>query len=180
MADAVAQVVGTVIALINTILNGVYIQIIFYIAAIEAQQRSYYHAVYRPDAPQPFNTTAPHQIKQHRLRVIILVVGSGNMIHNLRMVSVQGDDFNAGYGYDWAIEMNEIFKRKINENDVDALIDYPTLHHGAKLAIPTPDHYLPLLYILGMRNEKDSIRIFNDKVIAGSLSMTSVLIGDEL
>lgn len=107
----------------------------------------------------------------------VLVIGSGNMVHNLRMVNLQSDDFNAEHGYDWAFELNDIFKKKISENDIESLIDYRNLHKSATLAIPTLEHYIPLLYIMGLRKENENINIFNDKVIAGSLSMTSVIIG---
>mgnify|MGYP000905329770 CR=1 FL=1 len=108
----------------------------------------------------------------------VLVVGSGNMVHNLRMIGLIDDDFNAEYGYDWAFELNTIFKDKIkNAEDLD-LINYSRLHKDVRYAIPTLEHYIPLIYILGMRNDKDEIRFFNDKVITGSLSMTSVIIGN--
>lgn len=108
----------------------------------------------------------------------ILVVGSGNMIHNLRIMRLKGDDINEEYGYDWAFEVNDILKNKIGEGDIHSLIDYQSLHKDIKLAIPTPEHYIPLLYTLGMRSESDKIQIFNDKVIAGSLNMTSLIIGN--
>ncbi len=101
----------------------------------------------------------------------VLIVGSGNMVHNLGMVSWRNMN---GPGYDWAIEMNETFKKLILENDHKALINYSSLGKAAQLAIPSPDHYLPLLYALALKEEKDSISFFNDKTLAGSLSMTSV------
>jgi len=106
----------------------------------------------------------------------VLIVGSGNMIHNLRMIKVEGDDFNAGYGYDWAFELNDIFKNKILNRDHHALTDYSRIHDAARLAIPTPEHYIPLLYILALQKKDEEVRFFNDKVIAGSLSMTSLVI----
>lgn len=105
----------------------------------------------------------------------VLIIGSGNMVHNLGMVA--WDRLNESYGFDWALEINDLFKKKIEENDHRALIQYENLHSAAKLAIPTPDHYLPLIYTLGLKNEKDAIRFFNDKPMAGSLTMTSVQFG---
>ncbi|GAB6120932.1 4,5-DOPA-extradiol-dioxygenase [Dysgonomonas termitidis] len=107
----------------------------------------------------------------------VLVIGSGNMVHNLRMVRIEGDDFNTEYGYDWAFELNDLFKDKILNGDFHSLIDYTRLHDAARLAIPTPEHYIPLLYTLALRQKNEPVRIFNDKVIAGSLSMTSLVIG---
>ncbi|GGB65958.1 dioxygenase [Flavobacterium suaedae] len=106
----------------------------------------------------------------------VLVLGSGNMVHNLRMVAWDklNDD---NYGYDWAIEMNEIFKQKIADSNHKDLMDYDKLNKVAKLAIPTPDHYYPLLYSLALKDKKDVVSFFNDKLVGGSLNMTSVLIG---
>jgi 4,5-DOPA dioxygenase extradiol len=106
----------------------------------------------------------------------ILIIGSGNMVHNLRMVDFArlNEDH---YGFDWALEINEVFKTKIVAGDHQALINYPSLHSASKLAIPTPDHYYPLLYTLGMQQPTDSIRFFNDRAVAGSLTMTSVWLG---
>lgn len=107
----------------------------------------------------------------------VLIFGSGNMVHNLRMVHMPSrniDDFNKEYGYDWAVEMNEIFKKTILNGDHQALVNYEGLHAAARLAIPSPDHYYPLLYTLGLQGKSDVPTIFNDKLLAGSLSMTSV------
>ncbi len=106
----------------------------------------------------------------------VLIIGSGNMVHNLRMVA--WDKLNvSNYGFDWAIEMNEIFKQKIADGDHKALMEYEQLSKAARLAVPTPDHYYPLLYSLGLQTPKDEIRFFNDKLVGGSLNMTSVQIG---
>ncbi len=106
----------------------------------------------------------------------ILVMGSGNMVHNLRMVDWQNMN-TPDYGFDWAQEMNEIFKNKIEMGDHKSLIDYQNLGSAARMAIPTPDHYFPLIYALGLQEKDDFIEFFNDKYVAGSLSMTSVKIG---
>jgi 4,5-DOPA dioxygenase extradiol len=106
----------------------------------------------------------------------VLIVGSGNMVHNLRMVAWEHLN-KESYGYDWAIEMNELFKKYIGEGNHQPLIEYPKLNHAAQLAIPTPDHYYPLLYILGLQDKNDPVQFFNDKVVGGSLTMTSVKLG---
>ena len=106
----------------------------------------------------------------------VLIIGSGNMVHNLRMVA--WDKMNEpGYGYDWALQMNDKFKSLITTGDYKPLINYESLGKEALLAIPTPEHYLPLLYTLGLKGNKDKIAFFNDKAVAGSLTMTSVKIG---
>jgi 4,5-DOPA dioxygenase extradiol len=106
----------------------------------------------------------------------VLIIGSGNMVHNLRMVDWRKLN-EPNYGFDWAIEMNDIFKQKISDGNHKALIDYESLNKAAKLAVPTPDHYYPLLYTLGLQDNNDSISFFNDKLVGGSLNMTSVKIG---
>jgi 4,5-DOPA dioxygenase extradiol len=105
----------------------------------------------------------------------VLIIGSGNMVHNLRMVSWQNIN-NPGFGFDWALNMNDTFKQLISDGDNNPLINYESLGAEARLAIPTPEHYLPLLYSLGLKGSKDNISFFNDKAVAGSLTMTSVLI----
>lgn len=106
----------------------------------------------------------------------VLIIGSGNMVHNLRMVA--WDKMKVpGYGYDWALDMNDRFKNLISIGDHKPLINYKSLGKEAMLAIPTPEHYLPLLYTLGLKGSKDPISFFNDKAVAGSLTMTSVKIG---
>lgn len=106
----------------------------------------------------------------------VLIIGSGNMVHNLRMVDWEKLN-EPDYGFDWAVEMNDVFKQKISDGDHKALIDYESLNKAAKLAIPTPDHYYPLLYNLGLQDNNDPISFFNDKMVGGSLNMTSVRIG---
>jgi 4,5-DOPA dioxygenase extradiol len=105
----------------------------------------------------------------------VLIIGSGNMVHNLRMVSWEKIN-TPGYGFDWALQMNDTFKQLISDGDYKPLINYESLGAEARLAIPTPEHYLPLLYSLGLKGSNDNVSFFNDKAVAGSLTMTSVLI----
>ncbi|GAA0746196.1 4,5-DOPA dioxygenase extradiol [Gaetbulibacter jejuensis] len=105
----------------------------------------------------------------------VLIVGSGNMVHNLKMIA--WDKVEQTYGFDWALEINELFKTKITYGNHKDLINYKSLHNDIVKAIPTPDHYYPLLYTLGLQTSKDDIQFFNDTPVAGSLTMTSVKIG---
>ena len=106
----------------------------------------------------------------------VLIIGSGNMVHNLRMVA--WDKLNEPeYGFDWALEMNDVFKNKISNGFHKELIQYEKLHKASTLAIPSPDHYYPLLYILALQTDNDKVEFFNDKAVGGSLTMTSVKIG---
>jgi len=105
----------------------------------------------------------------------VLIIGSGNIVHNLRMAA--WDKLNEDYAYDWARQINEQFKTLISEGDHKALINYASLGKEALMAIPTPEHYLPLLYTLGLKTNKDGISFFNDQAVGGSLTMTSVKLG---
>ena len=106
----------------------------------------------------------------------VLLIGSGNMVHNLRMVDFARISV-PNYGYDWAIEANETFKKLVQEKDHQSLINYMNLGKSIQLSIPTPDHYFPLIYSLGLSTEKDNIQLFNDQMVGGSLNMTSVQFG---
>lgn len=106
----------------------------------------------------------------------VLVIGSGNMIHNLRMIDWK-NMAEPGFGFDWAKSLNETFKKKILSKDHKDLIEYERLGEAARLAIPTPDHYYPMLYALALMNNKDDVSIFNDEYVGGSLSMTSFRLG---
>ena len=96
------------------------------------------------------------------------------MVHNLRMVDWRMIE---GGGYDWALQMNDQFKSLIMNNEHRPLIDFQSLGKEAMLAIPTPEHYLPLMYTLGLKNDNEPVSLFNDKAIGGSLTMTSVRVG---
>jgi 4,5-DOPA dioxygenase extradiol len=98
------------------------------------------------------------------------------MVHNLRMVDFAHIN-TPDYGFDWAIEAREVFNKHLLDQNFQALIDYQKLGKSVQLAIPTPDHYFPLIYNLGMSTEKDEIRLFNDQMVGGSLNMTSVQFG---
>lgn len=104
----------------------------------------------------------------------ILIIGSGNMVHNLRMV----DWHNPDKGFDWANEANLKFKQLIADGDFKSLIEYTKLGREIALSVPTPEHFLPLLYTLALKKKNESLSFFNDKTLMGSLSMTSVMIGN--
>jgi 4,5-DOPA dioxygenase extradiol len=101
----------------------------------------------------------------------ILIIGSGNMVHNLGIIDWQHQDT----GYDWAIEANTKMKSSITDGDYAPLLNYTAQGKAFQLSIPTPEHFLPLLYTLGLKEEKDTVSLFNDKTIMGSISMTSVM-----
>ena len=109
----------------------------------------------------------------HLRRRGVLVIGSGNLVHNPR----EADLLLSFDGFDWAIEADEILKAKIRAADHGALCEYETLGRAVRLAIPAPDHYVPLLYVLGMQTPEDRVTIFNDALAYGGVTMTSVRLG---
>jgi 4,5-DOPA dioxygenase extradiol len=127
---------------------------------------------YRRDARQHYEIASGLKVLRDKG---ILIIGSGNMVHNLRLVA--WDRLNDTYGYDWANEASSKMKEYIFNGDHDKLIDYQDLGRSFSLAIPTPEHYLPLLYSLSVKESDDDIRIFNDKPVGGSLTMTCLKIG---
>ena len=104
----------------------------------------------------------------------VLIIGSGNIVHNLRMVA--WEKLNEEFAFDWATEANEKMKSHILSGDHQKLINFKSQGKAFDLAIPTPEHYLPLLYTLALKEENEKITLFNDKAIGGSLSMTSLKI----
>ena len=115
-----------------------------------------------------------HYTLGSELRVLrnkgVLIVGSGNIVHNLRLMAFQDK------AYDWAIEFDETIKQLIASGDHDSIIHYQNLGQAARLAIPTNEHYLPLLYVLALQDKQEQIRFFADRVTLGSMSMRSLLI----
>ena len=105
----------------------------------------------------------------------ILIIGSGNIVHNLRMVDFANFEKD-NYGYDWAQEAQEITNKLILNGDHQSLIHYESLGKAMQLAVPTPDHYLPMIYTLALQQKGENLSLFNDKLLAGSLSMTSIKI----
>jgi 4,5-DOPA dioxygenase extradiol len=110
-----------------------------------------------------------------QLRVLrrkgVLIIGSGNIVHNLRRINWDGGAF------DWALEFDDIIRRLILARDHAAIINYSSLGQAARLAVPTNEHFLPLLYVLALQENDEDVRFFAEKVTLGSLSMRSVQIG---
>jgi 4,5-DOPA dioxygenase extradiol len=102
----------------------------------------------------------------------VLIMGSGNIVHNLGMV-----DFHAKETFGWAAEFDEKIKTAIDKGDHETVIRYDKMGKLAQMAVPTNDHYLPLVYTLALQDRKDDVKYFNDKFDAGSISMRSLLIG---
>jgi len=102
----------------------------------------------------------------------ILILGSGNVVHNLAMVN-----WHMRGGFDWADRFDEQIRDKIVERDFEVVTGYRSWNKDASLAVPTPDHYLPLLYVLGASDPQDQLRVINADRVLGSLSMTGYIFG---
>jgi 4,5-DOPA dioxygenase extradiol len=101
----------------------------------------------------------------------VLILGSGNIVHNLRLLN-----FRNPASPDWAQRIDDGVRTRIVENRHTDLIDWRSLDPQVTLAIPSPEHYLPLLYTLGARRDDDNVHIFNSELFS-TISMTSVLLG---
>ena len=106
----------------------------------------------------------------------ILIIGSGNIIHNLRLIDWRNIN-TVGAGWDWAIEARAKTNEWILDGNYQNLINFEKQGTALQNAVPTPDHYLPLIYTLGLKKKTEEISLFNDELIGGSLSMTSIRIG---
>ncbi|MBN2398771.1 MAG: 4,5-DOPA dioxygenase extradiol [Candidatus Aminicenantes bacterium] len=110
----------------------------------------------------------------------ILILGSGNMVHNIGLVEVQGNgfrDYNQPFGFPWAIEASNLFKKLIDAEQHEKLVDYHSLGDAVRLAIPSAEHFLPLLYVLAVREKGEKVTYFNNKFLAGAMTMTSLRVG---
>ena len=101
----------------------------------------------------------------------VLIFGTGNVVHNLRLV----DWHKGSKGFDWAYEFDDYIHENIETKNHNNIIKYNELGEIAKLAVPSPDHFYPLLYTLGASDEEDKVSVFNKSCELGSLTMTSYL-----
>lgn len=100
----------------------------------------------------------------------VMIIGSGNIVHNLRMINFEGGAF------DWAMEFDEKMKDYIANQNHDGIIEYEKLGPVAKLAVPTHDHYLPLIYAVALQEKNENVEFFNEKTDLGSVSMRSFVV----
>ena len=124
--------------------------------------------------PPEYHFELAQRLQQFREKGI-LIVGSGNIVHNLRMIDWRNIN-TPGAGWDWALEARERINGLLLNGDFKPLLEYQKQGISLQYAIPTPDHFLPLIYTLGLKNDAEELSLFNDELIGGSLSMTSVLI----
>lgn len=105
----------------------------------------------------------------------VLIIGSGNMVHNLGMVDWRKLN-EVDYAYDWAAEARSKMNQAILNDDHSSLINYSQQGRAFQLSVPTPEHFLPLLYVLALKDKNEKTTLFNDKAVGGALTMTSVLV----
>jgi 4,5-DOPA dioxygenase extradiol len=105
----------------------------------------------------------------------VLIVGSGNSVHNLQLAAWD-KMMLPGYAFEWAHIANEKMKKMILEHDHQSLINFDKQGREFQLAVPTPEHYIPMLYTLGLREKDEKATVFNDAILAGSLNMLSIKI----
>jgi 4,5-DOPA dioxygenase extradiol len=102
----------------------------------------------------------------------VLLLGSGNLVHNLGILDREREG-----GFPWADDFAARTRALILAGDADALADWPSLGPAAALAVPTAEHYLPLLPILGARAPDESVEFLTERIVLGSIGMTSVVFG---
>jgi len=99
----------------------------------------------------------------------VLIIGSGNVVHNLGVIQWGGKSAP----YPWAMQFDRAFRENLERRNHGPLIDYAGLGEAARMSIPTPDHYLPALYVLGAQRDDDALAILTDGIELGSISMLS-------
>lgn len=100
----------------------------------------------------------------------VMILGSGDVVHNLGMISFSSDE-----GYDWAYEFDNAIGECVANRDMAGVVDYEKFGRLSRLAVPTPDHFFPLLYVLGAASDTDRLEVYNQACVLGSISMTSYL-----
>jgi 4,5-DOPA dioxygenase extradiol len=104
----------------------------------------------------------------------VLIIGSGNIVHNLSAYSWGEGDVHL---FDWAVRFEEHARVLLLKGDDASLVNYQSFGRDAILSAPTPDHYLPLLYVLGLRRKKEKVSFPVEGIDGGSISMLAVQIG---
>lgn len=123
--------------------------------------------------PADYHFTVARELQALRHKGV-LIIGSGNIVHNLR----QADFYNAQANpYPWALEFDEISKTKILNREFDDLVAYEKLGQAALLSVPTPDHYFPMIYSIGLVGQKDEVKFTFEEIQNASVSMRCFEIG---
>jgi len=129
------------------------------------------------DATQP--AAFHYQLGKHLVPLRdegVLVIGSGNVVHNLRIMNWG----RAGAPFDWAVRFNDRVRELLQRGEHSPLLAYERLSQDARLAVPTPEHFLPLIYCLGMQSADDTVAFRCDNIEHGSIGMLAVTIGADV
>lgn len=118
--------------------------------------------------PSEYHYELAAQLRKLRTKGV-LIMGSGNIVHNLRLVQFQENAF------DWTVEFDQVIKDLLVKRDDNSILHYDQLGSVARLAVPTPDHYYPLVYTLGVTDKTEQINFFSEKNTMGAISMRSLL-----
>ncbi len=122
--------------------------------------------------PAEYHFALAQELKQFRSKGV-LIIGSGNIVHNLRRIAFNKPD----EAFDWAVEFDDKVHKSINNKDYKSLVNYQQFGKSSALSVPTPDHYYPLLYALGATDKDEPVKYYAEKITMGSLSMRSLKIG---
>lgn len=125
--------------------------------------------------PMQYHLDLARQLRSLREKGV-LVIGSGNIVHNLRM-SIPRFQTGDNAPFDWAVEFDHWVGEKITSGDYAALANYEQTGNAGKLSVPTPDHYIPMLYTLGLANEKEPVQQVYEEVSFGGMSMRTFQVG---
>ena len=125
------------------------------------------------DADQP---PAHHYALGERLAILreqgVLIVGTGNVVHNLRTMRFDGSGAQP-----WAQRFNDQVRHAIERRDFAAVVDYRQWGADADLSVPSDEHFLPLLYVLGATRSDDALTLHSDEIVGSSISMLTVVAG---
>jgi len=119
--------------------------------------------------PAPYHYALGQELALLRNRGV-LILGSGNIVHNLRVANPRVDS------YDWARVFDADIARLLLDANHKAIIDYDELGESARLSVPTNEHFLPLVYAIGARSQEDRLAFFSERIVYGSISMRCVLL----
>lgn len=103
----------------------------------------------------------------------VLILGSGNIVHNLGLIQWTAD----APPYDWAVRFDEAVRQRLEARDHSAMIEYPAFGPDARLSVPTPEHFLPLLYVIAQQREDEAVSFPIGGIEYGSIGMRAVAVG---
>ncbi len=104
----------------------------------------------------------------------VLILCSGNIVHNLGMIKWTKTGL-ADDAYSWATEFDEWIRNSVSTRNTEHILNYHEMGKNAELAVPSAEHFLPLIYFTGLRHQNEGVKFFCEKIVGGSISMTDIL-----